>query len=77
MSWQADTGRQIPLSAWRTLPSDMMDFLNSRPEAAEAGLEERSKMTAVKIIFAVLICVPLAVVCYHFLKKLVDELGRK
>lgn len=55
----------------------MMDFLNSRPEAAEAGLEERSKMTAVKIIFAVLICVPLAVVCYHFLKKLVDELGRK
>ncbi len=45
--------------------------------ATKASLEERSKMTAVKIIFAVLICVPLAVVCYHFLKKLVDELGRK
>ncbi len=34
-------------------------------------------MTAIKIIFAVLICVPLAAVCYYFLKKLVDELGRK
>ncbi len=34
-------------------------------------------MTIVKIIFSALICFPLAVVCYHFLKKLVGELGRK
>ena len=34
-------------------------------------------MTAIKIMFAVLICVPLAAVCYYILRKLVDELGRK
>ncbi len=34
-------------------------------------------MRFVKILFASLICFPLAVVCFHFLKKLVDQLSKK
>jgi len=31
-------------------------------------------MTVVKIMFSLLLCVPLSYLAYHFLKKLVDEL---
>ena len=31
-------------------------------------------MTAIKIMFAILICIPLAAVSYFFLKKLVEQI---
>lgn len=34
-------------------------------------------MTIVKIIFAACVCVPLAVICYFFLTKLVEQLLKK
>ena len=34
-------------------------------------------MTAIKIMFAILICIPLAAVSYFFLKKLVEQISRK
>ena len=32
-------------------------------------------MTAIKIMFAILICIPLAAVSYFFLKKLVEQIS--
>lgn len=34
-------------------------------------------MTFIKIIFAMLVCFPLVVLGYYFLKKLVEELYKK
>ena len=31
-------------------------------------------MTIIKVLFSLLLCVPLSLVAYQFLKKLVDEL---
>lgn len=34
-------------------------------------------MTIAKIMFAILVCFPLAALSYYFLKKLVDQLYKK